>query len=440
LKGQGHIAANDRPDAFGRTWLEVSTMTSRALPEARTSALRTAGRCLVGLSLAFGACTDTGETPMSPATEPAAVAAPAAALSFKIVGTGDFFGCGITTDNRAFCWGDNEDGQLGDGTRIDHSRPAEVKRGLRFMDLSAGSSHACAGGTDSLVYCWGLNSYGQLGDGTLGHRLTPAKVGIRHYKQVSAGALHTCAVTAANRVYCWGFNAQGQLGDGSTVNRLLPVPVKGGVRFRQIGAGGSHTCGITPADKAYCWGFNGNHELGDGSGAAQRTVPTAVATALTFRHISAGGTQSCAIAPDRQGYCWGLNDAGQVGNGDVNPVATPTLVTGGHSFNTLTAGGDFTCGVTTGHEAYCWGNNFASKLGDGTSVNARLIPTAVVGGLSFSGVDPGTQSTCGVTTGKLAYCWGHNGKGQLGDGRTDGPNLCFGIPCAKQPEAVVGPS
>jgi alpha-tubulin suppressor-like RCC1 family protein len=172
-----------------------------------------------------------------------------------------------------------------------------------------------------------------------------------------------------------------------------------------------------------------------------RLVPTAVATSLAFRQISTGGGHTCGIAQDQRGYCWGGNETGQVGNGDVNPVALPTLVIGGLTYNTLSAGGDYTCGVTTGHLAYCWGANFTSKLGDGTGVNARLKPTAVVGGLLFSGVDPGAYSTCGVTTLKRAYCWGHNGQGQLGDGRNDGPELCgFDIPCSKKPEAVVGPS
>ncbi|MGH3375790.1 MAG: RCC1 domain-containing protein [Actinoallomurus sp.] len=394
---------------------------------------------LLSLAAGIAGCGDSDQSPTSPAVEPA-VAAATSPLSFKIVGTGSFFACGITTDNRAFCWGDNADGQLGDGTRIDHPRPAEVKRGLRYLDLSAGDSHACGVGTDSLVYCWGLNSHGQLGDGTLGHRLTPAKVGSRHYKQVTAGALHTCAVTAANKVYCWGFNALGQLGDNTTTQRLLPVAVAGSVRFRRISSGGVHTCGVTAANRAYCWGDNTLHELGDGSDAALRLIPTAVATGLTFRQISAGGGHTCGIAQDQRAYCWGFNETGQLGNGDVNPVATPHLVTGGLTFNTLAAGGDYTCGVTTGHAAFCWGGNFTSKLGDGTGVNARLKPTAVVGGLSFSGVDPGAYSTCGVTTGKRAYCWGHNGQGQLGDGRTDGPDQCTGIPCSKKPEAVVGPS
>lgn len=392
-----------------------------------------------GMAMASAGCGDTAQAPTAPAAEPAVAATAAAAPFFRIVTSGGWHSCGLTTDNVAYCWGLNTDGQLGDGTKIDRVRPVAVARNLRFTDLSASDFHTCGLATDSLVYCWGSNSNGQVGDGTLGHRLTPAKVGSRHYKQVNTGGFHSCAVTAANRAYCWGKNSQGQLGDGTTTQRLLPVPVAGSVRFRRIVAGAAHTCGVTAANKGYCWGDNGFRKLGDGSTVSKRLVPTAVAGGLSFRQVSAGNDHTCGLAEDQRAYCWGHNDVGQVGDGTRTDRPTPRLVAGGRAYGHLVAGAIHSCGVTTGHVAFCWGDNFAGKLGDGTMAADRVAPTAVAGGLSFSGVDPGTSASCGVTTAHRAYCWGHNAYGQVGIGTNSGPLSCDGIPCATKPQAVVGP-
>ncbi|MGH3375788.1 MAG: RCC1 domain-containing protein, partial [Actinoallomurus sp.] len=173
---------------------------------------------------------------------------------------------------------------------------------------------------------------------------------------------------------------------------------------------------------------------------SQRLVPAAVAGGLSFRQVSAGNGHTCGLAEDQRAYCWGLNESGQLGDGTRADHPTPHLVAGGHTYGQLVAAAGHSCGVTTGHTAFCWGDNFAGKLGDGTMTADRLTPTAVVGGLSFSGTDPGTSASCGVTTTHRAYCWGHNAYGQLGNGTNSGPQLCeIGIPCATKPQAVVGP-
>jgi alpha-tubulin suppressor-like RCC1 family protein len=97
----------------------------------------------------------------------------------------------------------------------------------------------------------------------------------------------------------------------------------------------------------------------------------------------------------------------------------------------VNAGHEYTCGVTTADVAYCWGLNHSGRLGDGTATT-RLTPVAVVGGLRFGGVSASLNgfTTCGITTGQRAYCWGSNYVGQLGDGTTT---------TSLTPVAVVGP-
>jgi alpha-tubulin suppressor-like RCC1 family protein len=105
-----------------------------------------------------------------------------------------------------------------------------VAGGLSFGRVSAGTAYTCGETTDDRAYCWGSNNHGQLGDGTGIQRRTPVAVaGWIAFKQVSAalGGLHTCGKTSAGVVYCWGSNGNGELGDGTTEDRLSPVPVAG---------------------------------------------------------------------------------------------------------------------------------------------------------------------------------------------------------------------
>jgi alpha-tubulin suppressor-like RCC1 family protein len=376
------------------------------------TALLVAG--LVGL---IAGCSEDSPSPTGPESDPAlGVAAAAAPLTFKLVNTGGYHTCGVASDQRAYCWGLNTEGQLGVGHRQNRSRPTLVDRPLRFLQLDAGTHHTCGVTTDNLAYCWGESSEGQLGFGGFTRRVRPVPVagGLR-FRQVSLGQTHTCGVTTDNRAYCWGDNFHGQLGDGTTTRRATPVPVAGGLRFRRVDASG-YTCGLTTADKVYCWGGN-SPDIPPG----ERVVPSPIPGGLSFRSMSAG----CGVTFDNRGYCW-------------NGYSQPQQVSG-FSFSQLVRSAR-TCGVTTAKRAYCWGDNFTGALGDGTETD-RANPTAVLGGLLFSGVSPGLgHHVCGVTTVGRAWCWGHNAYGQLGVGNNTGPETCnFGLPCSRRPKAVAGP-
>ena len=141
----------------------------------------------------------------------------AGSLKFRQVTTGNAYSCGLTTQNRAYCWGSNEYGQLGDGTRTGRRTPVAVVGGLSLTQAVAGVSHTCAVTTGHQAYCWGDNFTGAVGDGTETVRLTPvAVVGGILFSGVSPGAgHHTCGHATSNRIYCWGHNAYGQLGRGT---------------------------------------------------------------------------------------------------------------------------------------------------------------------------------------------------------------------------------
>jgi len=166
-------------------------------------------------------------------------------------------------------------------------------------------------------------------------------------------------------------------------------------------------------------------ELGNGGVGSSSTTPVAVSGGLVFTALSVGDDHSCGLVASGAAYCWGFNGYGQLGDGLTSNSNVPVAVSGGLSFATIVAGADFSCGILAGGAGYCWGG--AGALGTPT-LNQYLVPTAMGGGLSFSmisaDVDAGyTLHACGVTTTKLAYCWGSNNEGQLGNGTTTDSEL-----------------
>jgi hypothetical protein len=226
---------------------------------------------------------------------------------------------------------------------------------------------------DSVV-CWGDNQYGELGDGTHASHFTGATVhGIAGTPAVvGAGDGFTCAADTTGQAFCWGHNAEGQLGDDSHTDRSIAAPVRTSLRFApgaRFSVGKAHVCAIGTDGRAYCWGRNAFAQLGDGT-QTSRSAPVAATTSLTFGAIAAGGEHTCAIATSGDAYCWGDNDHGQLGTGTTGGVLTsPTPVVGGLKFQAISAGGAHTCGVTTDHRIFCWGSNSDGQLGDGTTTD-----------------------------------------------------------------------
>jgi alpha-tubulin suppressor-like RCC1 family protein len=297
---------------------------------------------------------------------------------------------------------------------------------LAFRQISTGLSHACGVTTTSVAYCWGRNNTGQLGDGSTTQRLRPTAVsGGLKFLMVTAGAQYSCGVTTDNRVFCWGDNTTGQLGDGSISRRLKPVAVAGGRRYRQVRAGYFHTCAINTSDVAFCWGKNGNGQVGDGTTTA-RLVPAKVKTTLTWRWVFAAGLHTCGATTDFRAFCWGRNEDGQLGDGTTVQKFTPVEVESSDAFRLATVGafkgnGDawtaVSCGLIPDGLAYCWGDNSTGALGDGTHTK-RSSPAAVDGDHQFNTLSVGAAHVCGLTTASRAFCWGSNGNGELGIGAT----------------------
>ena len=333
--------------------------------------------------------------------------------------------CAISDVGAAYCWGYNGSGQLGNGeTSIVNPTPVATAGSLLFRVLSVSKVEdvTCGLTTTDAAFCWGGNDGGQLGDGTREQRLTPTAVaGGMAFKSIAVGSAHVCAISESGAAYCWGTSFTGALGDGIHGTHLTPVRAVPGLTFQSVVAGGDFSCGLTSNGDAYCWGLGISGQLGTADvSVAMTDTAVRVASQVPFTSLVAGGQTACGLAMDGRAFCWGASFFGQVGDGTAategGPTrhSTPTAVAGGLTFQSLSAGFNTMCGVTTGGAGYCWGSNFGA-IGDGTD-DQRSKPTAVTGGLAFRSVSAGTGFTCGVTMSNAVYCWGDNSNGQLGDG------------------------
>jgi alpha-tubulin suppressor-like RCC1 family protein len=385
--------------------------------------------------------------------------APAVEVSTLAAGGG--FGCAELADRSIACWGDNSQGQLGDGTLTSRSAAASPLGLGAVESYSAGTGHACAVEA-GVVYCWGRNDVGQLGIGSNEYRRQPTQVpelpdGI---SGVAAGGLVSCAWNTVGALYCWGQrngtatnasrprpvtgvppimgaalgsadrkfsaahscvlgtdqsawcfgdNADGQLGDGTQTASATPVAVTGGHAFVQLATGDYHTCGLTDGGDVYCWGGNYDGQVGDGTGQVQRTEPVRVALD-EVAELDAGGDFTCARTEGGDVYCWGDNDLGQLGRAGADARAPeriplpPALA--------LAVGTEHACALAGDGIVRCWGADRGGIRGGTASTVAVVVPE--LGGVTQ--VDAGDDATCARLESGAVRCWGHNALGQLGDG------------------------
>ena len=268
------------------------------------------------------------------------------------------------------------------------------------------------------------------------------------FTSIEAGRSHSCGLTAAGTAYCWGANQNGELGNGfDGIASAPPVLVLGGHTWAVVRPGSSSTCGVTTSGNGYCWGKNGQGQLGDGTTTGS-LVPVGVSAGETWATIDPGGTYACGVTTAGAGLCWGNNFYGNLGNGSKHnstnvEQTSRTQISGGYAWAAIEAtDGGYTCGVTTAGAAYCWGTGSNGVLGNGSTTSAQQTPVAVSGGLSFASLSGSEHHICGLTASGAAHCWGVDSFGQLGSGRAMGGGGTTGAytSSAKEttPQAVAG--
>ena len=269
-----------------------------------------------------------------------------AGKTIKQISSGAYHTCVVASDDNAYCWGENMKGQLGNNSTANSSVPVKVDTsgalaGKTIKQISTGHYHTCAVASDDKIYCWGENNNGELGNGSTVDSRVPVAVNMtgvlagKTIKQMSVGTYNTCVIASDDKVYCWGSNAYGQVGNNSLTDSTVPVAVNAtgvlaGKTIKQISVGHHRACVIASDDKMYCWGNNMGGALGNGS-TADSHIPVSVnmsgvLAGKVIRRISIGAFHTCVDATDNKIYCWGSNNYGQLGNNSTANSGVPTTI------------------------------------------------------------------------------------------------------------------
>lgn len=312
--------------------------------------------------------------------------------------------CAVLVSGAVQCWGGNESGQLGNGSRFGfQSSPATVHQINTAVLVSAGMDHSCAVLASGEVQCWGSNNYHKLGSSSASaYSTTPRTVTtITSALTVSAGGNHSCAVLDNGTVQCWGRNNHGQLGNGTIDDSLAPVTVTGINTAVTVSAALNHSCALLSNGTVQCWGDNRNGMLGSiNDGAFYRTTPVTVTDISTAVALSASFQHSCAVLSSGAAKCWGSNTQGQrYGSDDIqNAVAIST-------------GQNHNCALLGNGAVQCWGNNNSGELGNGSKVLNVSAPTNIANAVAVS---TGDRFSCALLSDGTVQCWGESSLGRLG--------------------------
>ena len=358
------------------------------------------------------------------------------------------------------------DASVADANSTEGSLDASVS--LHVRSVAAGGSHTCVILDEASVKCWGYNLEGQLGLGDkndrgdasneMGDALPKVDLGTGHTaKAISAGKHHTCVILDDDGVKCWGYNSIGQLGlgdkndRGDTPNEMgdaLPkVDLGAGHIAKALSAGDSHTCVILDDDSVKCWGYNSNGQLGLGDKNDRGDGPNEMGDMLpkvdlgaghTAKALSTGNTHTCVILDDNGVKCWGYNEQGQLGLGDMNnrgaapnemgDVLAKVDLGQGHTAKALSAGYLYTCAILDDNSVKCWGNNELGALGLGdkndrgdgpNEMGDMLLKVDLGAGHTATALSAGTAHTCAILDDNSVKCWGNNELGALGLGDTN---------------------
>lgn len=460
---------------------DITRATAVAAGDAHLCAIVRGGRILCHGTGTKGQLGDGRPPEMIPTTSPYGIARArprraevAGVRDAQALVVGGDFACALLRDGTATCWGEDRDGQLGDGEPLvadGRDTPAPIPGLGDLAELAAGNAHACARTRGGAVSCWGYDEFGQASAAPAPAAPTADTLALAAAR-VTVGEAHACA-WSDDGAWCWGDNTYGQLGDGTRTRRDAPVRPPGLGRPRELVAGARHTCSLEHGGTVLCWGddtFGQLAGVGRPHGepidehrgpyplppidTRSRPTPGPVAgitdaiDIATFVHhtcvvrrggaivcwhawddapltpphalpgaveVAIGAAHTCARLESGGVRCWGTNHTGRLGDGTTIRRDGDITVRGLDDAVALAAGRLHTCALRRTGAVVCWGDGFMGQIGDRARAD-RPSPTAVAGLRDATALAVGEDSTCAIAQGQKVLCWGHNDAGQLGDG------------------------
>jgi len=338
------------------------------------------------------------------------------------------------TAGSAWTWGDNTDGELGNGdtTFTNSSVPVQPNTVTNVISLAGGQYHSLAVQQDGTVWAWGFNLHGELGNGFSGlnkSSVVPLQVVngsggfLMNITAVAAGGYHSLALAKDGTVWAWGFNQFGDLGNGTNgtgTDSNVPVHVTGLTNVVAIAAGASHSLALAQDGTVWAWGYNGVGALGNGDNTfTDSNVPVQVTGLTGVVAIAAGAYHSLAVKGDGTVWAWGYNADGELGNGDATFTnsTVPVQVSGLTGCTSVSAGAYHSLAVKGDGTVSTWGYNGDGELGDGTETDSNT-PVQVLNIAGAVAVAGGAYSSVALLKDGTVWAWGDNSTGELGDGTT----------------------
>ncbi|MFY0565387.1 RCC1 repeat-containing protein [Archangium lansingense] len=313
----------------------------------------------------------------------------------------------LREDGTVWGWGENQRGQLGRPSSFDPDPvPAQVPGLTGVVALATSTTHSLALREDGTVWSWGDNQRGQLGDGTGVGRYTPAPVpGLTGIVALSARGEYSLALRTDGTVWSWGSNQSGQLGRPESYNpNPTPEQVPGLTGVVALSAGEYHVLALHTDGTVWSWGDNSNGQLGRTTEFANDSTPVQVPGLTHVAGLAAGSHFSLALRKNGTVWAWGGNTSGQL---------TPRQVEGVKHVIALVAGAHPLVMSKNGI-VWAWGSNGAGELGTGTDL--RPTPVQVQGLSNAMNVTAGRSHFLTLRTDGTVWGWGANWQGQLGDG------------------------
>lgn len=346
---------------------------------------------------------------------------------FSVVAGGSNFSLAMQAGGTVWAWGDNTQGQFGDGITNQSLLPVEQSAcagvssvgGLSLFTtyLSANQQFALAAKSDGTVWAWGDNTYGQLGDGTQINRNSPVEAaGVTGATTVSAGGFHSLAVTNNGSVWTWGYNGYGELGSGNQNNRPTPLPINNFTGAVKVAGGYYYSLVLKSDGTVWGFGYNYDGELGDGT-TTLRTSPVQAIGVTGMIAIAAGQYHSLALRSDGTVWAWGYNGYGQLGNGTTTNEHSAVQVPGLANIVAIAGGTNHSLALRSDGTVWAWGYGGYGQLGDG-STNTYYNIVSVSGLTDVVAIAAGSNQSLAVRSDGTVWAWGNNADGELGNGNT----------------------